>query len=260
MSFSFTVATYNIHKGVSAFGTRARIIALKDRIHELNPEILFLQEVQGRNNIYRLRHTMWPVEEQHNFLAGNHYHGVYGMNAIYEHGHHGNALLSRFPIIESENYDVSAHRFEERGILRGIINTPRGEIHCYVVHLGLLAFGRRRQNRVLIEMIRAFSPPSVPLIIAGDFNDWRDGLSNILKSTLSVSEVFDTIPSKEHPRKFFGKKISSVARTFPAVYPMLCLDRMYVRGLSVESAEVLYGLQWAKLSDHAPIVARLRWT
>ena len=42
--------------------------------------------------------------------------------------------------------------------------------------------------------------------------------------------------------------------------PFLRLDRIYVRGFTVESAEVLHGALWARLSDHAPIVATLRLT
>jgi endonuclease/exonuclease/phosphatase family metal-dependent hydrolase len=48
------------------------------------------------------------------------------------------------------------------------------------------------------------------------------------------------------------------ARTFPAAMPWFRLDRIYVRGFKVEHAEVLHGPQWAKLSDHAPIVANLQ--
>ena len=39
--------------------------------------------------------------------------------------------------------------------------------------------------------------------------------------------------------------------------PFLRLDRIYVRGFKVESAQVLHGTMWARLSDHAPIVADL---
>jgi len=39
--------------------------------------------------------------------------------------------------------------------------------------------------------------------------------------------------------------------------PLLQLDRIYVRGFAVESAQVLHGPLWARLSDHAPIVAAL---
>jgi endonuclease/exonuclease/phosphatase family metal-dependent hydrolase len=47
------------------------------------------------------------------------------------------------------------------------------------------------------------------------------------------------------------------ARTFPAAMPCLRLDRVYVRGFHIETAQVLHGALWAKLSDHAPIVASL---
>jgi endonuclease/exonuclease/phosphatase family metal-dependent hydrolase len=47
------------------------------------------------------------------------------------------------------------------------------------------------------------------------------------------------------------------ARTFPALIPWLRLDRIYVRGFAVHDAQVLHGAQWARLSDHAPIVASL---
>jgi endonuclease/exonuclease/phosphatase family metal-dependent hydrolase len=47
------------------------------------------------------------------------------------------------------------------------------------------------------------------------------------------------------------------ARTFPAAMPMLKLDRIYVRGFDVLDARVLHGASWARLSDHAPIIAEL---
>jgi endonuclease/exonuclease/phosphatase family metal-dependent hydrolase len=47
------------------------------------------------------------------------------------------------------------------------------------------------------------------------------------------------------------------ARTFPAAMPWLRLDRVYVRGFDIESAEVLRGQTWSRLSDHAPIVTTL---
>jgi hypothetical protein len=38
---------------------------------------------------------------------------------------------------------------------------------------------------------------------------------------------------------------------------VLQLDRIYVRGFDIHSAQVLYGASWAWLSDHAPLVAEL---
>lgn len=259
------IATYNIHKGVSSFGGRPRILALKQAIDDLGAELVFLQEVQGRHDLHAARHTQWPSQAQHEFLAGVSHHCAYGMNAVYDHGHHGNALLSQFEIASSSNRDVSDHAFEQRGILHCVVQTPAVEVHCYVVHLGLFAAGRRRQTEGLIETIEASAPPGAPIIIGGDFNDWGNRLSAALQSRLGVTEVFDDGAPRLRLADYLRRKSSRVpkaipARTFPAGLPLLRLDRIYVRGFTIESAQVLHGALWAGLSDHAPIVATLRLT
>jgi endonuclease/exonuclease/phosphatase family metal-dependent hydrolase len=264
MSMTLRIATYNIHKGVSAFGTRPRIHALKQAISTLDADVLFLQEVQGRHDLHAARHASnWPEQPQHDFLAGDSHHCVYGMNAVYDHGHHGNALLSRYPINESRNQDVSDHAFEQRGILHCVLQLQDVLVHCYVVHLGLFAGSRRRQSAALIEAVNTFAPDNAPIIIAGDFNDWTNELSATLRGNLGVVEVFD---EKVVPRGLVsylrqlsgrGPKIRP-ARTFPAAMPWFRLDRIYVRGFNIVSAQVLHGAMWARLSDHAPIIAELQ--
>jgi endonuclease/exonuclease/phosphatase family metal-dependent hydrolase len=258
------IATYNIHKGVSSFGSRPRVHALKQAIGVIDADVLFLQEVQGRHDLHASRHAAnWPEQAQHDFLAGDSHHCAYGMNAVYDHGHHGNALLSRFPIVASRNQDVSDHAYESRGILHCVVQTPRGEVHCYVVHLGLFARSRRRQSAALIEAVETFSPNGSPVVIAGDFNDWTNELSDTLRQRIGVTEVFDdNLPVRgfgSYLRRLSGRgpKLQP-ARTFPAAMPWLRLDRIYVRGFEVESAQVLHGPSWARLSDHAPIVAELQ--
>lgn len=258
------IATYNIHKGVSSFGSRPRVHALKQAIGVIDADVLFLQEVQGRHDLHATRHAAnWPEEAQHDFLAGDSHHCAYGMNAVYDHGHHGNALLSRFPIVVSRNQDVSDHAYESRGILHCVVQTPRGEVHCYVVHLGLFARSRRRQSAALIEAVETFSPNGSPIVIAGDFNDWTNELSDTLRQRIGVTEVFDdNLPVRgfgSYLRRLSGRGPKmQPARTFPAAMPWLRLDRIYVRGFEVESAQVLHGPSWARLSDHAPIVAELQ--
>ncbi|HJV87998.1 MAG TPA: endonuclease/exonuclease/phosphatase family protein [Noviherbaspirillum sp.] len=257
------IATYNIHKGVSSLRGMPRVHALKQALASMESDIFFLQEVQGRHDKYAMRHAdVWPEEAQHQFLAGDSHQAVYGMNAVYDHGHHGNALLSRFPVLSSINRDVSDHAFEARGILHCVVQAPKADLHCYVIHLGLFARSRRRQTEALIEAVQTSSPPDAPLVIAGDFNDWTNELSDSLRQHLGVTEVFD----KDLSSRGFGAYMRMLAgrgpkmkpaRTFPAALPWLRLDRIYVRGLEIESAQVLHGGLWAKLSDHAPIVASL---
>lgn len=259
------IATYNIHKGVSSIGSRPRVHALKQAISSMDADVLFLQEVQGRHDLFAAKHaTRWPTQAMHEFLAGDSHQCAYGQNALYDHGHHGNALLSRFPIGASSNRDVSDHAYESRGILHCVINTEAADLHCYVVHLGLFAGGRLRQTELLIDAVSSTAPPDAPVIIAGDFNDWDQRLSESLRTRLKVTEVFD---HRAVPRGFVStlRRLSGRtprirhARTFPAMLPWLSLDRIYVRGFDVESAQVMHGVTWARLSDHSPIVATLRF-
>jgi endonuclease/exonuclease/phosphatase family metal-dependent hydrolase len=257
------IATWNIHKGVSAIGSRPRVHNIKQALAGMAADIVFLQEVQGRHDLMALRHATWPQQAQHEFLAGEAQHSAYGMNAAYDHGHHGNALLSNFPIHSSLNHDVSDHAYEARGILHCVLSLDQVEVHCYVIHLGLLAGSRKRQTDALIAAVESSAPPNAPLIIAGDFNDWTVTLSEALRDRLGVTEVFDERMSSsrfgDYLRRLAGRGVRKApARTFPAAMPLLQLDRVYVRGFVVNSAEVLFGASWGRLSDHAPIVAELR--
>lgn len=259
-----SIATYNIHKGVSAFGRQARIHRIKEAISALNADLIFLQEVQGQHDHHARRHTQWPQEAQHEFLAGESHHAAYGMNAVYEHGHHGNALLSRFPIAAYANHDVSDHAYEQRGILHAVVHTGAHELHCFVIHLGLFAASRRRQIQALIDTIRRDTPADAPLIIAGDFNDWNQRLSAALYEQLGVVEAFDHRAPHDASRlsrsglgHLFRQSQNLHARTFPAGFPWLCLDRVYVRGFDVRQAHVMKGAPWKDLSDHVPLWAHL---
>ncbi len=242
----FTVATYNIHKGFSQLNRRMVIHELRDRLAGLDADILFLQEVVGVHERHAARHYDWPAKPQHEFIADTVWHEVaYGRTAIYRHGHHGNAVLSRFAIVGQENLDISAHPFESRGMLHCEIKlSSRGpSLHCINVHLGLFERGRRWQIRALCERIRATVPRDAPLLIAGDFNDWRRKANRALVEELGVSEVFEAVRGRP-------------ARTFPSVLPVFRLDRIYARGLAVLDARVHYAFRAGRrMSDHAALAA-----
>jgi endonuclease/exonuclease/phosphatase family metal-dependent hydrolase len=243
------IATYNIHKGVmrDLFGLRrmSSVHELRARLHELDADLIFLQEVQGQNDRHAVRFEQWPIEPQEQFLARSPtlkhtFETAYGRNASYLHGHHGNALLSRFPIVRRENRDFSDHALEKRGVLHCVVRIDRRNVHCFVVHFGLLARSRERQAEALVDWIAKEVPAGAPLLLAGDFNDWRDRLSHRLVDALSVREVLGG------------------ARTFPALVPWLRMDRIYHRGFDLLTAGVLRGPSWARLSDHAPLFADVK--
>jgi endonuclease/exonuclease/phosphatase family metal-dependent hydrolase len=175
------VATYNIHKGVSQFNRRMVLHELRDRLREVDADIVFLQEVIGRHERHANRFRDWPEGSQYEFLADSVWSEfAYGRNAVYDHGDHGNAILSRFPIVAAENLDVSSHPFESRGLLHCEVRVPatRITLHCVCVHFALYEHGRRQQLHALIERIVELVPDGAPLIVAGDFNDWRNLAGN----------------------------------------------------------------------------------
>lgn len=241
------VCTYNIHKGFSQFNTRMVVHELRRSLRTLAPDLVFLQEVQGLHLGHAEQHRNWPDTPQHEFLAEDVWHDTaYGGNTIYDHGHHGNAILSRFPILSSHNQDISELRFEKRGMLHCEVALPGWDVplHCVCVHLGLTAPARKRQMQVLAERMEEIAPGDTPLIIAGDFNDWHNRAGNLIAERLGMVEVF-------------GGASGSPARSFPASLPMLRLDRIYARGFSIERAEVHFGPPWSKISDHAALSAHI---
>ncbi|MDO8292721.1 MAG: endonuclease/exonuclease/phosphatase family protein [Gallionella sp.] len=240
------IATYNIHKGFSHFNRRVVLHELRDRLRELDADIVFLQEVQGEHTRHAERFHNYPGCAQHEFIAEEVWlHSVYGKNSVYEAGHHGNAILSRFPILQSLNMDVSAHRFESRGLLHCELDFDGRRVHCLCAHFGLFAKGKRAQTVALIEYVRNVIPPDAPLIIAGDFNDWHNQMGRKMSGELGMHDVF-------HLHN------GSPARSYPAALPLLRLDRIYVRGFTVSHCDVHVGGDWQRLSDHAALSAQLK--
>ena len=117
-------------------------------------------------------------------------------------------------------------------------------VHAICVHLGLLERHRHEQLLRLSAMVRAEVPDNAPLVVAGDFNDWRRRADALLGEHAGLREVFVTA---------YG----APARTFPAILPLLCLDRIYVRNASAHLPVVLPRKPWSHLSDHAPLAAEI---
>ena len=244
---TLTISTYNIHKGFSHFNRRMMLHELRECLRELNSDIVFLQEVQGAHNDTAGRRKDYPALPQYEYLADLIWpHHAYGKNAVYDEGHHGNAILSRYPIARWDNQDISAHRFESRGLLHCEIPMPDSShtLHCICVHLGLFARGRGRQFGALVERINQMVPKDAPMIVAGDFNDWRNHASRLLAQELQLQEVFEARHGKP-------------ARSYPVSFPLLRMDRIYVRGLDIVSEEVHAHHPWNKISDHAALSATL---
>ncbi|MEZ5570300.1 MAG: endonuclease/exonuclease/phosphatase family protein [Halioglobus sp.] len=235
--------TLNLHKGLGLFNRSFVLPAIRDAIRAVSADIVLLQEVVGEHTGFAGQFEDWPLESQYEFLADSTWQQfAYGKNAVADNSHHGNAVLSKYPIADWRNYEISSNTGEARGALHCQVAIPhvpeRLDVVC--VHLGLREIERQQQLNTLCDRIDKQVPAEAPMIVAGDFNDWRCRASRILRERLALSDVFSEI-QKRPPR------------TYPVKIPMLRLDRIYSRNLVSKRPEVLSGPPWSRLSDHAAL-------
>lgn len=244
---NFSVLTYNIHKGFSSNNRDFVLHRIRDQLRELDVDLALLQEVQGENQWHSQRIRNWPDTSQFEFLADSVWsHHAYGKNAIADGKHHGNAILSKYPFSQWGNINISPLSFASRSLLHGDITIPgkTATIHVVCLHLGLLGMERRQQLRQLNAHLQSVYEDHKAIVVAGDFNDWSSRqVARYLDPALGLQEIF----LQCHQRH---------ARTFPSRWPLLCMDRIYFRGMEAHSAQCLDSREWRTLSDHVPLLAR----
>ncbi|MEO7242531.1 MAG: endonuclease/exonuclease/phosphatase family protein [Variovorax sp.] len=232
------VATYNIHKGVQGLGPtrRLEIHNLGHAIEQLDADIICLQEVRKMNRQQEARFTRWPALPQADFLAPEGYTAVYETNAVTRHGEHGNALLTRWPVLRKRQHDISDHGFEQRGLLHVVVDIDGRNVHVIVVHLGLIRSSRARQVMRLREFIEREISPADRVIVAGDFNDWGARM----RTSMNAMGLLDL-----HNQR---------ALTYPSRMPLTQLDFIYGRHLRPLECVGPRGPIWARMSDHLPLI------
>ncbi|NNE99497.1 MAG: hypothetical protein HKN25_10810 [Pyrinomonadaceae bacterium] len=233
------IATYNIHKcvGLDRRFSPERIV---DVLRETKADVIALQEVLCHSNP-RVR------ENQAQFIAGElGMNYSFGKNRHIRTGQYGNAVLSRLDILESEKFDISVDKREPRGVLRARIKLSRTKyIQFFNLHLGTSFFERRKQvHKLLASHVLDKKSFSGKRIIAGDFNEWTNGLTTRL-----FKRNFKGVDAKLH----LGKK-----RTYPGVMPFLHLDHIYFdKDFKLRKAFLHKSRTALIASDHLPIVADL---
>ncbi len=234
------IATYNIAKGVQGVGParRLEIHNLGHAVEQLDADVVCLQEVRKHNHQHARHFDRWPDQPQADFLAPEGYEAVYQTNAVTRHGEHGNALLSRWPVVSQKHEDMSDHALEQRGLLHVVVQFDRRPVHVVVLHLGLIAGSRARQVAQLGTYLQREVPADTPLVVAGDLNDWGGQLRPAMNA-LALHDCPTTPP----------------VRTFPARLPLAQLDYVYARGLKPLSVHVPRGRIWWRMSDHLPLIA-----
>lgn len=235
MALSFRVTTYNIHK-CRGLDRRVRPKRIAEVLREIDADVIALQEVVGMDQAAREHNQVQAIAEElgMDFRIGE--------NRRLRGGAYGNAVLSRLPILEDRNHDLTWRRYEPRGCLEVKLHPgEQSTVHVYNVHLGTGFFERRYQAHRLFEAI-AGDTNSFPRIVLGDFNEWTRGVTTRLMSFHLQSA---------EPDQRLGR-----ARTYPGVFPILHLDHVYYNSLlGLKQVAVHRSRLALAASDHLPIVA-----
>jgi len=164
---------------------------------------------------------------------------VYGMTMMRLDGHYGNVVLVRTPILRKRLHDISFSGREPRGVIDLVLQTELGAVRFMATHLGLRPNERRYQVLRLLELVEN---TQYPVILAGDFNEW-----------------FPWGRSARRLARPFVSGAQFSPRTFPARYPLFCLDRIFAAPplQVIQCAAVDRGL--ARIaSDHLPLLAVIK--
>lgn len=232
------VATYNVHKcqGLDRRVRPARIAAV---LRELEADVIALQEVVSvESDARRELHQARFIAEE----LGYHY--CVGENRRHAGGAYGNVILTRLPIEEHCNYDITWRWQEPRGCLRADVRLTEGTVvHVFNAHLGTAFVERRHQGRKLVSEAVLRQPElSGPRVVVGDFNEWTHGLASRL-----LSEELVSPDVRRHLRR---------RRTYPGPLPFLHLDHVYHDpALELERLTLHRSRTALVASDHLPLVA-----
>jgi endonuclease/exonuclease/phosphatase family metal-dependent hydrolase len=231
------IVTYNIHKARGMDG-RTSIKRIGNVLAELHADIIALQEVFS---------VCDAAEGQVETLASE-----LGLNAAFGCTRHhkgrpyGNAILTRWPILQSDDMDITWQHRERRGCIRADLKTPRGTLHVFNIHMGTSYFERRHQVRSLLSSKQLHDDLKGPRVLVGDFNEWIKGLT-----TRMLKEKFESLNLELHVRR---------RRSYPGLLPLMHLDHIYFeRPLHVEKAELIRTRLSKLASDHLPLVATFSW-
>lgn len=214
------VASYNVHGCRGSDGRRdaARIAAVID---EMGCDTVGLQESDYRLDYIARRIGMEAIP---------------GLTLLRHDGPYGNALLTRRKVLAVRRVGFTYSGREPRNALDVDLEVAGKTVRVIVTHLGLWPAERRFQVKQILNLVRQ-TPASERIVVLGDINEWLP-LGRPLRWLNGL----------------FGHSI--VERSFPSRWPVLALDRAWVRPRHSLLALKAHRSPLAAIaSDHLPVKA-----
>ena len=230
------LVSYNIHKGIGGIDRLYRLERIIGVLAECKADIVYLQEVD--DGVPRSR-----SDRQVDLLAdalGFDYR-AFQRNVKLKVGSYGNAIISRFPLHEVYDLDLTVRPKKRRRALMAdcIIRGERQRtLHLVNCHLGLSGLERGIQMRRVLAIGQLKNlHRTTPLVVGGDLNDvWLTLGKRILEPAGFTAALKNT-------------------KTFPAAMPVRPLDNIYFRGeLKLNHGFAKHNELARQASDHLPIV------
>ncbi len=250
--------TYNIHKAIGN-DRKYFLKRIIEILKESNADIICLQEVDFLVPRSHNEHSAEKIAEE----LGYYYE--LGLNVYLKKGAYGNATLSKYPILFSENMNLTWGIKKRRGCLITKIQIPpqlfygkkirlSQKIDTYIlnIHLGLVNFERIWQIQKLLSNSYLDSVKKEPIIIAGDTNDSGSKLDFILNK----NEFFDTAILYRTHYKIKKNEFN----TFPSYTPkpLVRLDKAFINQRWIVKNHYVLKNKLTKIaSDHYPVIIEL---
>ncbi len=239
------VLSYNMHRaiGVDRLFRPERIARI---INHHQADLVLLQEVDvdvPRSKNLDLAKVMAE--------AADYPHYATGLNVKLKKGKYGNATLSKFPIINSRNINLTVGKRKARGCLHSTIEINNSSDFCqhievFNLHLGLSSQERVRQVGLLINSEEFTSLAlDTPCLVGGDLNDWRTLLAPIFTDILNFQCATNHSSGYHNPYL-----------TYPSFSPTGGLDKIFFRGPMELIRRKRCWMGITRLaSDHLPVIA-----
>ena len=229
------IMTYNIRHGLGMDGVldlerTARVIKAA------NADIVILNEVDDGTA------RSFGVHQADSLGALLGLFAVFGPSINYDGGQYGNALLSRYPILDFHVVDLSTDSLlEGRSVLLSRVDFRDDTLTIMGTHLGLSPEERWEQVLGILEVL----PEDNSVLLAGDFNFES---SSEAYSLLTKSLRDGIAESTVEPRP-----------TFPANNPDRRIDYIFIgESIEVEKRGEFQHPEISTASDHQPQVLHFR--
>ena len=243
------VLSYNIHKCIGGVDRRYEPSRVAEVIRTQDCDVVMLQEVDAgvsRSNGDRQVELLGE-------LLGLRYRTWFPNVDVRGGGQYGNAILSRYPLLESTNIDLTLRFKKRRSVLHAVMRVRHDgvdrTVHVFNMHLGLARYERKLQlQRFLDSHPFSHLHRDTPVVVGGDLNDVYGGLGTLLAPS-----------GFRGPGTAASEQVARRPLTFPAWGPVRPLDAIFVRGaMDYMRLQRCDSDLARRASDHRPLIADVR--